>query len=271
MLLYSYLLFQSINNHESGQRHIGNVQKKLNELRRKANSNSQEKMREKISLINDVGRLLYLIFYISKMAFVGMMKDIERDPSLAERYGVDLSDEQFKGMKEKVNKIQKDKQEKQAKSKNKKNKKEKPVEPVPVLPVASKPIIYEWKEVKTADGRIYYWNKKTGVTQWERPKTTIQPANDSECVSHEKKRLDQFLFSRLVELSESGSAEASSAVCQAFGASAEDEKPSSQSLEVEDIPLPADSVVPEKPVQVFHREELPRMNLLGEWQAVIPE
>lgn len=25
------------------------------------------------------------------MAFVGMMKDIERDPSLAKRYGVDLS------------------------------------------------------------------------------------------------------------------------------------------------------------------------------------
>ncbi|KAL5970148.1 WW domain-binding protein 4 [Taenia solium] len=245
----------SINNHESGQRHIGNVQKKLNELQRNANSSSKGKMREKISLIND-------------MAFVGMMKDIERDPSLAKRYGVDLSaDDQLSSMKDKLKKIQ---EEKQAKAR--KSDKKKPTALVAPLPVVAKPITYEWKEVKTTDGRMYYWNKRTGVTQWERPKTSIQPANDSECVSQEKKRLDQFLFNRLVELSESGVPEASTAVCQAFGASPEESQPSVPQSEVAESIITGGPVLQDEPVNAGPSDEKrPRINLLGEWQPVIPE
>ncbi|EUB56729.1 WW domain-binding protein 4 [Echinococcus granulosus] len=244
----------SINNHESGQRHIGNVQKKLNELQRNATASSKGKMREKISLIND-------------MAFVGMMKDIERDPSLAKRYGVDLSDDQFGTMKEKLKKIQEAKQSKVHKSEKKKS-----APPIASVPVVSKPITYEWKEVKTTDGRMYYWNKKTGVTQWERPKTSIQPANDSECVSQEKKRLDQFLFNRLVELSESGVSEASTAVCQAFGASPDESQSPLPPPDVTRIVTTECSIPQDKPVtMVPSNKKRPRINLLGEWQPVIPE
>ncbi|VDM34704.1 unnamed protein product [Hydatigera taeniaeformis] len=243
----------SINNHESGQRHIGNVQKKLNELQRNANASSKGKMREKISLIND-------------MAFVGMVKDIERDPSLAKRYGVDLSDDQFSNMKEKLKKIQGEKQ-----SKARKFDKNNPTASVAPVPVVSKPITYEWKEVKTTDGRMYYWNKKTGVTQWERPRTSIQPANDSECVSQEKKRLDQFLFNRLVELSESGVSEASSAVCQAFGASPGETQPAVPKFEAEECVIHEGPVMPDRCVGVSpSQEKRPRINLLGEWEPVLP-
>ncbi|KAL5111614.1 WW domain-binding protein 4 [Taenia crassiceps] len=255
----------SINNHESGQRHIGNVQKKLNELQRNANSSSKGKMREKISLIND-------------MAFVGMMKDIERDPSLAKRYGVDLSgfnatlynalaDDQFSCMKEKLKKMREEKQ-----TKARKGDKKKPTAPLTPVPVTTKPITYEWKEVKTADGRMYYWNKKTGVTQWERPKASIQAANDSECVSQEKKRLDQFLFNRLVELSESGVSEASEAVCQAFGASPEESQPPVSQLEVSERVITEGPASHNEHVNVAPSDEKRlRVNLLGEWQPVVPE
>ncbi|VDD76284.1 unnamed protein product [Mesocestoides corti] len=258
--------FVSVNNHESGQRHINNVQKKLNELRRNAKSSSEGKMREKISLIND-------------MAFVGMMKDIEHDPSLAKRYGVDLSglwfvclitllDEQLDSMKQKLKGIQKKKEEK-----NKKKNKNKPTPAVVPLPhTAPKPFVYEWKEVKTSDGKIYYWNKKTGATQWERPQASIQSANDSECVSHEKKRLDQFLFNRLVELSESGSSEASAAVCQAFGASTDKSRSPSPPPDVMSHVINRATVAADEQANADPSEsKRPRINLLGEWQPVIPD
>lgn len=170
-------------------------------------------------------------------------------------------------MKEKLKKIQGEKQ-----AKAHKGDKKKPTVPVIPVSVVTKPITYEWKEVKTTDGQMYYWNKKTGVTQWERPKTSIQPANDSECVSQEKKRLDQFLFNRLVELSESGVSEASAAVCQAFGASPEEIQPPVQQPEVAESATTEGPLLQDESVHVSPSEEKrPRINLLGEWQPVIPE
>lgn len=164
-------------------------------------------------------------------------------------------------------------------SSNDKKKEAKPKIPESVLthPVTSKPVVYEWKELKTEDGRIYYWNKKTNTTQWERPQASIEPINDSLCVSREKDRLNQFLFHRLVDLSESGNAVASEAVCQAFGAK-EPELPSIES--VEDIPLPPEvqpSTSKEKDVEEAPKlgygpseEKRPRIDLLGEWRPVTP-
>ncbi len=212
------------------------------------------------------------------MAFVGMMKDVERDPSLAKRYGISLTGDQYDSMKEKVKEIEQKKKEQE--EKNKKNKKGKgkkastSVPTVPILPAATKPIVYEWKEIKTSEGKMYYWNKKTGETQWERPQGSIQPANDSECVSKEKERLDQFVFNRLVELSESGSAEASAAVCRAFDADPDDRSPSPPAEEPS-LPAPQPLVYegpqPEMTMPEEPEEKRPRINLLGEWQPVIPE
>ncbi|KAM3172356.1 hypothetical protein ACTXT7_014703 [Hymenolepis weldensis] len=242
----------SVKNHEVGQRHIANVQKKLNELQKSAKAKSGDKLKEKISLIND-------------MAYVGMVKDLERDPSLAQRYGVDIADLKAVRKKEKP----------PALDSKKKDTKAKIPDSILTQPAVSKPIVYEWKELKTEDGRIYYWNKKTNNTQWERPQASIEPINDSLCVSREKDRLNQFLFHRLVDLSESGNAVASEAVCQAFGAK-EPEMERTPIASVEDIPLP-----PEHRSPTFQdeynaiesgpsEEKRPRINLLGEWRPVTP-
>ncbi|VDL85488.1 unnamed protein product [Schistocephalus solidus] len=215
----------SITNHETGMRHKANVQKKLSDLRKNCKESTEGKMREKISLIND-------------MAFVGMMKDIERDPSLAKRYGVSLT----------------------VSSKPK-------APPTSTAPRPPTQTVYEWKEVKTADGSIYYWNKKTGVTQWEKPQASIEPVDDSASVQREKQRLDQFLFNRLIELSESGHSGANEAVCQAFDAplpssTTEDKKDADSDIMKDTIELAA----PPSP-----KKSKFKVNLLGEWQPVLPE
>ncbi len=46
--------FQCIQNHEGGSRHQANIQKKLNEVRKSKKENSAEKVKEKVSVINDV-------------------------------------------------------------------------------------------------------------------------------------------------------------------------------------------------------------------------
>lgn len=262
------------------------MQKKLNELRKSANESSRGKIQEKISLINDVCFALFSTMHLLnvKMAFVGMMKDIERDPELAKRYGVSLSgwtmeciltnisvDGQYESMKERLKDLEKKKKESSKTKKGKEKKKEKTDAP-PILQPAVKPIIYEWKEVKTADGKLYYWNKKTGETQWERPQATIQPANDSECVSKEKQRLDQFLFNRLVELSESGSSEASAAVCQKFDAPIErSPSPPPPMIEPEPSAVVFEKSLIQNMIYEEPQEKRPRINLLGEWQLVVPE
>nr|VZI11212.1 unnamed protein product [Spirometra erinaceieuropaei] len=234
----------SITNHETGMRHKANVQKKLNDLRKNCKESTEGKMREKISLIND-------------MAFVGMMKDIERDPSLAKRYGVSLTDEKFANMKKKIDELEKSGVSSKPKA--------------PPAPTTSRPptqTVYEWKEVKTADGSIYYWNKKTGVTQWERPQTSIEPVDDSASVQREKQRLDQFLFNRLIELSESGHSGANEAVCQAFDAPL----PSSTSEDVKDADSDDNAESPVEPAAPpSPKKSKIRVNLLGEWQPVLPE
>nr|CDS28305.1 ww domain binding protein 4 [Hymenolepis microstoma] len=242
----------SVKNHEGGQRHITNVQKKLNELQKSAKSKSGDKLKEKISLIND-------------MAFVGMIKDLEQDPSLAQRYGVNIAD--LKAASKKENPSASDNKKKDAKTKM----------PDSVLthPAVSKTIVYEWKELKTEDGRIYYWNKKTNNTQWERPQASIEPINDSLCVSREKNRLNQFLFHRLVDLSESGNAVASEAVCQAFGAK-EPDMEMTPITSVEEIPLPPEQQPPTAQEECIaidigpSEEKMPRINLLGDWRPVTP-
>lgn len=166
--------------------------------------------------------------------------------------------------------------------KNKSSKKKKSSVNAEVLPVIlpiNKPaaVTYEWKQVKTADGQCYYWNKKTGVTQWERPQGSIQLVDDSQSVQKEKDRLDTFVFNRLVELSESGSAEASQAVCQAFDASTlAEEKPKTAVELLEDIGVTVES---ESWYSNAKEEDGPseakqprfNINLLGEWQPVIPK
>lgn len=141
-----------------------------------------------------------------------------------------------------------------------------------ILPasVISKPAFYEWKEVKAEDGRLYYWNKKTGTIQWERPKASIEPINDSLCVSKEKDRLNQFLFHRLVDLSESGNPVASEAVCQAFGASASEKSKAPSEINIDDIPLPPQPSSSQEHSIDFgpSKEKRPRINLLGEWRPV---
>ncbi|KAM7540465.1 hypothetical protein Aperf_G00000042535 [Anoplocephala perfoliata] len=239
----------SVKNHEGGQRHINNVKKKLRELQNNSKASSENKIKEKISLIND-------------MAYVGMVKDLERDPSLAKRYGADVPE--LKAA---------DKKEKKADANGKQKAKSKaPTSAIPPAVAISKPVCFEWKELKAEDGRLYYWNKKTGTTQWERPKASIEPINDSLCVSKEKDRLNQFLFHRLVDLSESGNPVASEAVCRAFGAStAEKSKPPSE-IKIDDIPLPPQPSNSQGNLTDFgpSEEKRPRINLLGEWKPVTP-
>ncbi|KAF7232134.1 hypothetical protein EG68_08345 [Paragonimus skrjabini miyazakii] len=179
----------SVQNHENGMRHKANVDKKMNELQRnnKNAERDEQNLRSNLQQINDA-------------AFVGMMKDLARDPALAKRYGVVLTDHAQEEVMEKVSGLT-------GKPKS---------EPAPGKKAVVKTAVCEWHEATAADGRKYYWNAITRATQWERPPGLI--AQEVVSVREEKNRLQQFVLSRLVELSESGSESATAAVHKAFNA-----------------------------------------------------
>ncbi|CAL8086846.1 unnamed protein product [Calicophoron daubneyi] len=225
----------SVQNHESGLRHKGNVEKKMNELQRN-NKNAElekQKLQENIQKIND-------------SAFVGMMKDLARDPSLAKRYGVVLTDELQKQVSEQSNQPNIKRESKKSTEKS----------------AAPKHPVCEWRESTAPDGRKYYWNVNTLATQWTRPEGVV--AEEVVSVKEEKNRLQQFVFNRLVELSESGAEGATAAVCQAFNAASEpDEKGSSVASSGENEGFKNESL--SKEAMKF---EGPKMDLLGQWVPV---
>ncbi|CAH8529388.1 unnamed protein product [Heterobilharzia americana] len=220
----------SIQNHENGMRHKASVAKKVNEL-----------TRSKKTAETDKKSLETCLQQMNDNAHISMMKDLERDPSLAKQYGIVLaksdtgkSNEEKSEEKSRVNKSRLD-----------------PPNPENI-----------WKESITPDGKHYYWNVATRVTQWTRPDGVIEPDNRS--VKEEKDRLKDFVLNRLVELSESGSKGANEAVLQAFN-------PSSVA-EIEPVvdKLSADTSNDDQQLNTGkHREPVqfdgPRIDLLGPW------
>ncbi|VDP87540.1 unnamed protein product [Echinostoma caproni] len=173
-----------------------------------------------------------------------MMKDIARDPSLAKRYGIVLTEEQEQAYK-REGKLQ-------DKEKDTSNLK-KPQVPPPC----------EWREATASDGRKYYWNTVTRETRWTQPEG-VSIAPELLSVKEEKNKLKQFVLNRLVELSESGSTEATEAVHQAFNAPI-------PSPETNDIP----KSTADKRKQTTKPDEAspltfhgPKIDLLGQWVPV---
>nr|CAH8843240.1 unnamed protein product [Trichobilharzia regenti] len=177
-----------------------------------------------------------------------MMKDLERDPSLAKQYGIELAKEiKANHTEESLSKTEKS---------------------LPAVKSRLDPPKPEniWRESITPDGKHYYWNIATRMTQWTRPDGIIEP--DNRTVKQEKDRLKDFVFNRLVELSESGSKGANEAVLQAFNASVDEdisiptvvEKPTVDRHHNDERPSTPE---PKKPIE-FHG---PRIDLLGPWVA----
>ncbi|KAG5451546.1 WW domain binding protein 4 [Clonorchis sinensis] len=233
----------SVQNHETGLRHKANVEKKMNELLRnnKNSEREEQKLRDSIQQMND-------------NAFVGMMKDLARDPSLAKRYGITLTDQAQQDVRDKVSEI------------TSKDKTKKPVsKPAPKAP---KTVTPEWREATTPDGRKYYWNTVTRVTQWERPEGDVAPEVLS--VKAEKERLQHFVLNKLVELSESGSKDATAAVHQAFNAPfPETESTELDKLEPMNPPTVKPEPLPAKSGKISFSG--PKIDLLGPWVPVEDE
>ncbi|VEL22395.1 unnamed protein product [Protopolystoma xenopodis] len=260
----------SIENHENGMRHKANVQKRLSDLRKKAKDEdkAKQKLDQSLQTINDVSRSTIICF---KLAFMGMLKDIAQDPSVAKRYGINVTADLQKQISERLTDERKlesassvnEKKKKQAKPSKSKPKVAPPTQPLPKL---------EWQEVKTEDGEVYYWNMVKNVTQWHKPDAPVK--SDCSRIS-EKSRLDQFVFNKLVELSESGSTAASEAVHKAFNAPIPEDSDSTdpvvlnnQHVEVEESSGPHLCFM-EDFEQPF--KKISKIGLLGEWKSVIPE
>ncbi|XP_076468156.1 uncharacterized protein LOC143298983 isoform X2 [Babylonia areolata] len=133
----------SVDFHEKGKRHKENVQKKIDELRKRSGEKAkeQEEMNE----------------YFAQMerdAVAALKKDLARDPSLAAQYGVKLktSDSSEKEKKKAV------------KSKS----------PEPESATTGK--VREWYEAKSPEGYSYYWNITTNESVWEPPEDFVSLA-----------------------------------------------------------------------------------------------
>ncbi|KAF6774815.1 hypothetical protein AHF37_05625 [Paragonimus kellicotti] len=139
-------------------------------------------------------------------------------------------------------------------------------EPAPGKKSVAKTTVCEWHEATAADGRKYYWNAITRATQWERPTGLV--AQEVVSVREEKNRLQQFVLSRLVELSESGSESATAAVHKAFNADepepevAKEEKSELFKMAKKRKKSEAESHSLSRPYNG------PKIDLLGQWVAV---
>lgn len=220
----------SIQNHENGMRHKASVAKKVNELTR---SNKCAEMERK--------NLEACLQQINDNAHLSMMKDLERDPSLAKQYGVVLAKSPCEG---KLN------QESSSKT-------EKPVADKSRPDPPSRANI--WKESITPDGKHYYWNVATRVAQWTRPDGIIEP--EQRPVKEEKTRLKEFVLNRLVELSEHGSKGANEAVLQVFNVPTSDIEPIIEKIPDGTSDKKPKSLDPPTPVQF----QGPQIDLLGPW------
>lgn len=220
----------SIQNHENGMRHKASVAKKVNELTR---SNKCAEMERK--------NLEACLQQINDNAHLSMMKDLERDPSLAKQYGVVLAKSPCEG---KLN------QESSSKT-------EKPVADKSRPDPPSRANI--WKESITPDGKHYYWNVATRVAQWTRPDGIIEP--EQRPVKEEKTRLKEFVLNRLVELSEHGSKGANEAVLQVFNVPTSDIEPIIEKISDGTSDKKPKSLDPPTPVQF----QGPQIDLLGPW------
>lgn len=230
----------SVQNHEGGMRHKANVAKKMNELMRsnQDSERNEKQMKESMQKINDA-------------AFVGMMKDLQRDPSLAKRYGVVLCND--------------------AKTSSGGTSTSNTTTVLSALEkgISHKPTVPEWQEATAPDGRKYYWNTVTRVVQWEHPSCEVAPEVIS--LKAEKDRLHQFVLNRLVELSESGSKSATEAVHEAFNAHVPDSTEGNTLISSDSST--AESIITCKPEEKsaprFPR--CPRTDLLGPWTPVEDE
>ncbi|KAL3313158.1 WW domain binding protein 4 [Cichlidogyrus casuarinus] len=201
-----------IQNHETGDRHKAAVQKKINAMQK----NNVDIEKEKVAIEKSLGKMNDV-----SAAMSSMMKDIARDPSLAKRYGVNLSEEELAKLQHNQStanvhiSLEAESAARLAALATSGAKKE-----LKASLSALNAHQIKWREVKHLDGRIYYWNKLTNETSWERPNETVESLSDVPVdVQAEKDRVNQFLFNRLIQLSESGVSGASEAVCQAFDAS----------------------------------------------------
>ncbi|CAH8533329.1 WW domain binding protein 4, variant 3 [Schistosoma haematobium] len=220
----------SIQNHENGMRHKASVAKKVNELTR---SNKCAEMERK--------NLEACLQQINDSAHLSMMKDLERDPSLAKQYGVVLAKSPCEG------KLNEESSSKTGKSVADKSRPD---------PSSCANI---WKESITPDGKHYYWNVATRVTQWTRPDGIIEP--DQRPVKEEKTRLKEFVLNRLVELSEHGSKGANEAVLQVFNVPTSDIEPIIEKISDGTSDKKPKSVNLPTPVQF----QGPQIDLLGPW------
>ncbi|KAK7503711.1 hypothetical protein BaRGS_00004834 [Batillaria attramentaria] len=155
----------SVEFHERGKRHKENVQKRIDEVRKR----SADKAKEQEELDEDMAKM-------EKAAMEALRRDLARDPSLAEQYGVKLKSSEPK--------------DKPAAASTAPGKEAKTTDKTESAPVKVK----EWFEAKSPEGYSYYWNISTNESRWEPPDeyvslaeqegqtTTDETSQDSEQV-----------------------------------------------------------------------------------------
>lgn len=129
----------SVEFHERGKRHKENVQKRIDEVRKK----SADKARAQEEMDEDMAKM-------EKAAMEALRRDLARDPSLAAQYGVKLKSS------ESEEKTEEAKKEKLTKTSEKSE-------------AAAPAKVKEWFEAKSPEGYSYYWNVSTNETKWDAP------------------------------------------------------------------------------------------------------
>ncbi|XP_033106004.1 WW domain-binding protein 4-like [Anneissia japonica] len=142
----------SVDFHERGKKHKENVEKRIDELRKKGLQRYKEEESAKSSLAA-----------IEAAALKAFEKDVKNDPSLASQYGIEVA-AQFK-QKQLQDQAKKDEKEEQKKVKEKEkaeridNEKEE---------------VGTWMEATSEEGYTYYWNTVTMNTTWETPANYVR-------------------------------------------------------------------------------------------------
>nr|XP_054754911.1 LOW QUALITY PROTEIN: WW domain-binding protein 4-like [Lytechinus pictus] len=161
--------------HERGKRHKENVEKKIAELRKKGQKQYETQQ-----------QLSGFMKQIEEDAMKAFKKDVASNPDLIPEYKVALVENSVRQQQEQeeLTAQQGSRYQPGGTSSTQEN--------TPSSSTTPNDQSQEWMEAVSPEGHTYYWNTKTGVTQWEKPANFISaPSTSSQDKPSSKQKVDE--------------------------------------------------------------------------------
>ncbi|XP_064636121.1 WW domain-binding protein 4-like [Lineus longissimus] len=258
----------SIDFHEKGKRHLENVKKKIDTLKKKGLKDAKAQDERSADMAK-----------MERDALEALKRDIANDPSMAAVYGVKI--------KEKVHTVE-----------NRPEGFEQPEETEQESTTSADPAKNttdtttagtDWDEAKSPDGYTYYWNKITGETSWTQPEGYVPPSERKGKKKKKKKEaastIEEDTVKEVTETTTNGKSEAAARLESApetLQESATEKTDqlvqSAEAVPVAQIPMPCASIpmpsdeIPLPSPEPVHRAPRPsRPSAYGSWETVSQE